>query len=67
MRRNPDPTNPNAAHFDKPYFMPRPAMHEQTLSQRIRMGQSRRATVNPAKITLPELPESLRQPGKDGS
>ena len=27
----------------------------------------RRATVNPAKITLPELPESLRQPGKDGS
>jgi hypothetical protein len=61
MTNKPDPTNPNAAHFAKPYFLPRPAMREQSLSQRIRTSQARLATVKPAKITLPELPESLRE------
>lgn len=64
MRDTPDPANPNAAHFAKPHFVPRPRMRELTQSQKVRSAQAHHATVNPARITLPELPEALRTPAE---
>lgn len=61
MTANPDPTNPNAVHFNKPYAMPRPMMRKQTLAQKIRGTQARLTGARPAKVTLPELPEGLRK------
>lgn len=58
IRKQPD--NPNAAHFEKAYFLPRPMMRAQSQSQRIRASQARLAKVKPAKITLPPLPPALR-------
>ncbi|MCB1349817.1 MAG: hypothetical protein KDK11_14710 [Maritimibacter sp.] len=55
------PDNPNAAHFEKPYFLPRPMMRKQSQSERTRATQSRLAKVKPAKITLPPLPAALRE------
>lgn len=55
-----DPHNPNSVNFGRPYFLPRPAMREQPQSQKIRAVQARLATVKPAKITLPPMPETLR-------
>ena len=40
------PDNPNAAHFEKPYFLPRPMMRKQSQSERTRATQSRLAKVN---------------------
>jgi len=48
-----DKSNPNSLHFHKPYYAARPAMREQTQSQRTRATQNRLATIKPAKITLP--------------
>lgn len=57
---NPDPTNPNAPNFDKPAYALRQTLRKQSLSQRIRTSQARLATVKPAKITLPQMPQELR-------
>lgn len=61
MTKQHQPGNPNAAHFERPYFLPRPMMREQSQSQRIRASQARLATVKPAKITLPPMPAALRE------
>lgn len=66
VKNNPDPANPNARHFRLPYHVPRCTHREQSQSQKIRATQSRLSKTNPAKITLPAMPERASAGRKGG-